>query len=166
MVKESFVLALQFGASLFMASDYFFDERQRGVINTWLQKRLKNLHVAADHSIEQKGRAIKQIIVPFMLAVGAIPLSWFGLSALSELAEHMHLPVWVLMLGVIACCLASFGLIWFITNRVLGDMLPMASVWLSRLGIKFMLRCPKGTIFSIGFILLMVSFVCRYLNLK
>ena len=164
MIPDSTILLWQIAASALMATDYFFDEKQRGFINRYI----KNVVIPVDEKLNQAieggfsylvGQWLKIVILTLSLL-----LAWFVGHFLPEVKPY--LPDWVVPI----LALAAMALI-AVAGPRLVKVLAAAAVTLAmaspmKVVTAFLLWCPKGTIFGCGFICLLVSFGCRYLNLK
>ena len=95
--KDSTILGLQFAASLFMAADYFFDEKQRSAINSAIQtavlpvqKNVKaNVRAHLDHVIEQWAGIV--------VACGFLFLGWAGVQWLPRVATGLAPGIIILL---------------------------------------------------------------------
>lgn len=166
MTSEKIILGLQFLASLLMATDYFLSSERRLKVDHFIQDFVSPVHdrVKADLRIFLKNilGEMREIITLIFFSI----VTWLGLWLIKD-----H-PGW-----------AAPAFMGFMTLLSLLFLIGFAYVvprWLAlfyvavvpiSLGVplllicKFLLNCPKGTIFGVGFIFLMVAFGLRYINL-
>ena len=165
MVPDKVIFFLQVVAASLMAADYFFDETERKPINTVIQKKASELQgriteegrkFYKDVFLNNLGRTLAGVL--FLVSTSA---TLFLLKTLSAI-----LPVW----GVVILTLGFLLVFAAAIHSLLDKLVP--AVALLCLGIPlwsfswFVKYCKKGSIFGIGFLFLVASFVCRYLNLQ
>ncbi len=147
MIKESTILALQSIAAILMAADYLFDERQRDRINSEIQRRLGPIRDKADAEM----RATPSIKKPLVLSVTSLGIALLAINSSGQIGK------WIA--AALSCVFVlAFG-------RILNPTTQMTIAAILGLTTKFVIRCPKGSVFGLGFIFLLAAFACRWYNL-
>ncbi|MES2899522.1 MAG: hypothetical protein V4723_07325 [Pseudomonadota bacterium] len=147
-----------------MAADYFFTEKQRDVINAMIKARAKltKKRIVADfddhvHFIVANGAALAS-------AAALLLLGWVITVFLRTGVAGPH-GGWVVsilaLLALLAVAVSIPRLLTVLVDRVAPIMLG-SSVGLV---LMFVSRCPKGSVFGVGFLFLIASFLCRWRNL-
>jgi hypothetical protein len=163
-IADGTILFLQVTASAFMAADYFFDSTQRDAINSVIKDEVDRLR----GSIQQKWKDSFDVIfvtewartlTAILLALVSVPI-WFLIKYAGDVVGPLGQAL--LSLVFLALFVSYFNyfvkvLIGHFSSFIFGSALWGAAFFIS--------YCKKGSVFGIGFIFLMASFVCRYLNL-
>ena len=170
---EKLILTLQIFAACLMGADYFVGEKVRLQISQNLLPRVKALHkklseemsdgatfVAGDDGIFGKSylfAALRFIIAGAIIyvIVEALDLPKSSLSQLEKGKWKFWEALYIIPIGY---GLLRFSIVLFALGLLLVMSLPY---WLVT---KFLLYSPKGIVFAIGFVFLIASFVCRYVN--
>ena len=164
MANPELVLFLQFVAAILMATDYFFDEKQRGVINTKLQLLAQPVQDRVDSDLKLYWATATQqwakivVSVAFLLAAGLI--IW-----LTPLLKMQLAPAVLTVLAVTSLLLLA-GALPFLTGLLVQAVVPATLAGSLRGVTWFLIRCPKGTVFGVGFLFLLASFALRYQGLE
>lgn len=166
MIQDSTILLLQFGASLFMATDYFLERSQQESVNAAIRSVVKPLQDNVDEDIKDRLDLVAKQWVGIVIALAFVLAAWIGVHALPHLS-------YAIGLGPVAIAVASLFFIFLlaggmpkITSAIVVVVVPLALASSMRAVTYFLIRCPKGTVFGLGFLLLMAAFLCRYLNLQ
>lgn len=164
MFADSTILAWQLVAAVFMATDYFFDEPQRGQINATIATVIRPVQERIDGALDRGVEYVATQWAKILVCAAFLALAWVGSLALPKVAGHM--APWMI-------AVTSIGLMGLLAGAgpSLATIVAVAAVHFSiaaplRLVTSFLLRCPKGTIFGVGFLALLVSFACRFANLR
>jgi hypothetical protein len=163
MCSDKTILTLQFIATLLMAFDYFFDDEQRKKVNAIVRSVAQPFKDSIDKDINNYRGYVVQQWTYIVVSLLFIAVAWLGLKILPLFAPIAYpwitTLVAVLLLGLFAGGFPRILKIVVagITPIVIGGPLSLIT-W-------FVIRCPKGSIFGIGFVTLMASFACRFSNL-
>lgn len=164
MTDPRVILLLQFIAALLMATDYFFDDKQRGVINAKLQSLAKPVQDRVDEDLRSYWVAATQqwakIFVSLVFAIGA-----FLITLLAPHIKGLGAPILLALLALFSLFLLA-GSLPFLTGLLVQTVVPVTLAASLRSVTWFLIRCPKGTVFGIGFLFLLASFALRYLALE
>ena len=163
MIKDSTILALQFTATIFMATDYFFDEAQRKAINSAIQRFIKPIQNKVDSDIKAQRDQVIQQWVGILVSTAFIIVSVVGMKLIAYLPYGIA-PLGIALL-VIVFMLLMLGGMPKILDLIVQVAIPLTLAGFMRVITSFLIWCPKGTVFGIGFIFLLASFACRYANL-
>ncbi|MBW3512921.1 hypothetical protein [Janthinobacterium sp. NKUCC06_STL] len=163
-ISDSTILLMQCIASTFMAADYFLSSGQREVVNKYVKEYAEALKKRTEKSIKEAtdevfvenfSRVLTSMIFLFVLLVGS--------SALHYLKDELN--QWFILVGVIILMIALVGSFSTILSSALRLFTPVVlggTVWSLASFVSF---CHKGSIFAIGFIFLVISFIFRYVNI-
>lgn len=158
------ILTLQVLAALFMATDYFFDEDQRKLINTKLQSLVQPVQDRVDEDL----RSFWAVAIQQWAKI-VVSLIFFALVLLINfVAPHLRdhvAPILIALLGLLALFFLA-GALPFLTSLVVKVVIPATLAASLRSVTWFLIRCPKGTVFGIGFLFLIASFALRYAALE
>ena len=163
MCSERTILTMQFVAALFMGFDYFFDEEQRKKVNGIIESVARPIQDRIDKDIDGYWGYVVQQLAYIAASLLFLAIAWFGLKALPLFATSAYpwitALVALLLLGLFAGGFPRLlaVLMTGVTPLVIGGPLRLLT-W-------FVIRCPKGSVFGIGFIILMAAFACRFSNL-
>lgn len=164
MDSPKLILALQFVATLLMATDYFFDEDQRKIINRKLQSLARPIQDRVDDDLRSYWATATQQWAKIVVSLAFVA----AVAVINLLAPHLRdhvTPILLAILGFVALFLLA-GSLPFLTNLIVRTVVP-ATLAGSLRGITwFLIRCPKGTVFGVGFLFLMLSFALRYSALE
>ena len=164
MVSEKVILLLQIGASIFMATDYFFGDKQRHVINLALKSYLQPLRDRLELDLKNKCAEVLaswlRFLLPFLICLLCYVIAFWVFPFAAK-----HLNFWVALVVTIATCLALISNMSKAFDLLLKVVAPIAFATSIILITRFLINCPKGTVFGIGFVLLAVSFICRSSNI-
>lgn len=163
-VSDATVLFLQAIAASFMAADYFFSEDQRKPINDAIKKGADGiqekivedgLKLTDKIFVQNFGRTLAALIFLSATLITLFSLKWLA-SIVSGGVMLIFLLLFLLLFSVAVIALLD----------VVVNLTPLAllglPIWLVSWFVKY---CKKGSVFGIGFLFLIASFVCRYLNL-
>ncbi|VVN72865.1 hypothetical protein PS718_00534 [Pseudomonas fluorescens] len=165
MIAEKYILLLQFGASVFMATDYFFAEKQRQVINHAINSHLEPLRTSVETDLKVKVSSALEswvsIVWPFLLCASGFLIATYVLPyAAGKIHNLITLAaLLVVSLIVISNAKKAFDLIVTILAPIIFSSALLVVT-------RFLINCPKGTVFGIGFVFLIASFVCRSANIS
>ena len=164
MCSETQTLFLLLLASWFMGFDYLFNERLRRVISVRVRKLVWRMERGVDSDIKQRINFIRErgpfIITAFIFIV----FCTFIFVATLLLKEWLN--VWVLILVMLVAMALMSSAIVELSVVVLGNILPALAYAIPSVIFKFVRNCPKGVVFGIGFVLLQLSFICRFYSLQ
>lgn len=164
MVSEKIILLLQIGASIFMATDYFFAEKQRAVINLALKSYLQPLRDRLEQDLKNKVSDILSswlsFLLPFLICFLCYVIAFWIFPVTAK-----YLNFWFALAVTAATCLALISNITRSYELLLKVVAPIAFATSIILITRFLINCPKGTVFGIGFVLLAISFICRSSNI-
>ena len=163
MCTEKTTLTLQFVATLFMAFDYFFDDEQRKKVNALVKSVAQPIQDRIDKDINDYRGLVVQQWIYIALSLLFIVIAWVGLNILPLLSSSGY--PWVAVLVSVLLLLLFAGGFHRLLSVVIPGVTPVVIGGALRLLTWFVIRCPKGSIFGIGFIILMASFACRFSNL-
>ncbi|CAG9225679.1 conserved membrane hypothetical protein [Paraburkholderia sabiae] len=164
MVKDSTILLLQFTATLFMAADYFFDGKQRDKINGLIQRVTQPIHDSADGDMKDLIATAGQQWIGLFVALAFLIAALLANVFLKKYGTL--LPVWFVITASLVFLMLLSGILPKLAYFATRVVVPFALAAGTRTIALFLLRCPKGSVFGIGFLILMTSFVCRVINLK
>jgi len=163
MCSEKSILTLQFVATLFMAFDYFFDDDQRKKVNAAVKSVAQPIQDRIDKDIDDYRGLVVQQWVYIAVSLLFIAIAWLGLKVLPLFAPSAY--PWITALVALLLLGMFAGGFPRLLTVVIAGVTPLAIGWPLRLITWFVIRCPKGSVFGIGFIILMASFACRFSNL-
>ncbi|AUF96907.1 hypothetical protein CXQ80_14205 [Pseudomonas sp. 02C 26] len=164
MIQEKYILVLQVVASVFMGLDYFLTEDQRGRLNGFLKRHLHQLQRSEQEFLTStylKARTNRSAIAK-VFAIFSISLA-IALYVIP--VAETWLNVWVILLLVLISMLALFSSANVLFASICEDGVPFAFSLLKLSLARFLIRCPKGTGFGVGFLFLAISFICRGMNI-
>jgi len=164
MVSESTILALQSVATVFMAADYFFTETQRGRINSLIQRALAPMNQQVDADVQLHLQTAAQNSASLIVSAVFLLLGWLTVTFLLPAVGGAIGPWLVVLLAFLALGLFAGGMPTLLT-AIVGHLVPVVMATSLGLVLKFLIRCPKGSVFGIGFLFLVASFACRWYNL-
>lgn len=164
MIADSTILAFQFIASIFMATDYFFNDAQRKAINAAIQHVIKPIQENVDTDIKARRSYVIQQWVGLLVSVGFLLASWMGVHFLAYLPQGTA-PWAMALLGLFFVALLAGGMPKLL-ELIVHAAIPLTLAGFTRILTSFLLWCPKGTVFGVGFMFLLASFACRYANLQ
>lgn len=165
MISESTVLLLQSAAAMFMAADYFFTEKQRVSINAEIQRALTVMRQKIDADVQLRVEIATDNSISFIVALLCMLLGWLVTKFLPVINQALD-NSWVmgivllLIIGLFAGALPTF------LSAIVVVLIPLFMATPTGFVLKFLILCPKGTVFGIGFLFLVASFVCRWFNLN
>lgn len=161
MSLELQILVLQFVSAIFMGADYYLLEKHRQnaslILFRYAERYQSKLNNLIAPTVNQFLLLRKGLIPAFAIFLSLILLAkakWFW----SELGanEWVFLAAFIIFVLIGAVVLSYLH---FVTMTVVLPVLiigvPMSIVW-------FVKRCPKGAIFGIGYITLLLSFSLRF----
>lgn len=163
MITEANILALQFSASIFMATDYFFNDQQRKAINDAIHRVIKPLQDNIDSDIRDRRDYVIQQWVGILVSIAFILISFVGTKLLAYMPDLIA-PLAIALLAIFFMFFLAGGMP-KVLDLVVKVAVPVAIAGFLRLVTSFLLKCPKGTIFGVGFLFLLASFACRYARL-
>ena len=166
MCSEKMIFSIQLVAAFLMASDYLFDDNQRAKINggviDYAQNQLdrisKDIDASVDFTSAQLAYFLHTLLIVFVSLI-TIGVTNFLSALVSPVAGLMLVTISLVMLCVFALGLTR------LTPLIVRLLFPRVLGWPFTFFAWFVIRCPKGAVFGIGFIFLMGSFFCRFLNL-
>ncbi|WP_348698467.1 hypothetical protein [Duganella fentianensis] len=164
LISDKVILTLQVFATAFMAADYFFDDARRKEFNAKIQESLIKFQsrISDDQRaaidavfVEGYGRTLTAILF-FIIAM-------VGFGALNLLGNYLN--PWVLALVMVALLVLFVAFLNTAIDAFMQLVVPIG-LGIPLKGVAtFIIFCKKGSIFGIGFVILVLSFICRYLNL-
>lgn len=163
MCSEKTILTLQFIATLFMAFDYFFDDEQRKKVNAVVKSVAQPIQDRIDKDINDYFGYVVQQWAYIVVSLLFIAIAWLGLQVLPSVAPHAY--PWITALVALLLLGLFAGGFPRLLEVVVAGITPVAIGGTLRLITWFVIRCPKGSVFGIGFVILMASFACRFSNL-
>ncbi|MGV8864552.1 MAG: hypothetical protein ACOH2T_25740 [Pseudomonas sp.] len=163
MVPEKCILLAQMIASLFMGLDYFLNEKQRVRLNDFLKSHLHPLLNSEMLYLTSKLEKAKNN----WLGIVLIPM-FLGLSLLTA---HYIFPVmegWLSLRFALIVIFLTFLTLLISALKILDatfeEIGPIAFSFFKAAIARFLVNCPKGTGFGVGFLFLVLSFICRGFN--
>ncbi|MFN7695725.1 MAG: hypothetical protein ACK5O3_16940 [Burkholderiales bacterium] len=164
MYKDSTILALQVVASVLMATDYFLNDKERGVVNSAIQRIVGPLQGSIDQSLRNGVSYVAAQWAKILVSTLFLAIAWLGGVLLQLVAPQME-PFLIAAMALVLLALVAGA------APQLATILATTAVFFAlaaplRLVTTFLLRCPKGSVFGVGFIVLLASFACRYANLR
>ena len=164
MISEKYILSLQILASVFMGLDYFMTEDQRGTFNVFLKKYLHPLQ-----QNEQRFLLSTYLNAKSNWLVITREFAIFSISLTMVLYIIPSSAAWIDFWMSLTLCLVSLLALLSSSNKLIAsafhDGVPIAFSLLKISLARFLIRCPKGTGFGVGFLFLVASFICRSLNI-
>lgn len=162
-VPDGFILSLQIIASGMMGADYFFDPDQRENINIWINRKAKNFQLRAESNWKL---SYQEIFVNNRTKL-AITLFLF-IASLGMMFSQEYIVRKFGLLGIVVPATGIFLFIFSVavfsknvSNHIFSAMISLF-FWITSFFVSY---CKKGAIFGVGFLFLLFSFLCRYLNL-
>lgn len=164
MISESTILFLQSTATVFMAADYFFTEKQRDPINAAIQNALApmNQRVTADAQLQIQN--VVENSASLIVSAIFLLLGWLLVTFLLPVVGGAFGPWVVALVALLALGLVAGGLPALLT-AIVAYAIPFVMATSMGLVLRFLIHCPKGTVFGVGFLFLVASFACRWYNL-
>lgn len=162
-VPDGFILSVQIIASGLMGADYFFESEKREEINIWIKQRAKNLQLRAESKWKS---SYLEIFFKNRIKLSMTFFAFFASLFMIFLQEYVveKFGIWGVVVPVTGVVFFVISIVAF--HRIISDHLIAAIfslfVWLMSFFVGF---CKKGAIFGVGFLFLLFSFLCRYLNL-
>ncbi len=164
MYSEKTILSLHFVATLFMAFDYFFDEDQRKKVNAIVRSVAQPFQDRIDKDIDDYRGFVVQQWAYIAASLLFIAVAWLGLQVLPFFAPTAY--PWITALVSLLLLVLFAGGFPRLLTVVIAGITPLAIGGPLRLVTWFVIRCPKGSVFGIGFVILMAAFACRFSNLQ
>lgn len=165
MVSEKYILVIQIFASFFMGLDYFFTEKQRDRFNQFLKSHLNSLLDSEElylvSKIEQAKRNWTSIVLALLLFIGSLIAIRYITPAMEQWVN-----LWLLLALITLLFLTLLANSIKIFDVTFQDGVPIVFSIVKSLFARFLINCPKGTGFGVGFLLLAISFVCRGTNIS
>ncbi|HGP3143523.1 TPA: hypothetical protein ACQQ5N_002777 [Pseudomonas aeruginosa] len=147
------ILLLQFFSAIFMGADYFLTDGHRRVFNSLLMRTAERYQKRLDELIlPAKIFIVKWRQLLLIISCGIVFLVVFGRkNAIFEwdLYFLILLSVWVLSAAIFPAIAVNV-------------VVPMLLILPVRFFVWFVWRCPKGSIFGVGYLMLMLSFALRF----
>lgn len=170
MASEKTILGLQFFASLLMATDYFLSPERRENVNKIIQNYVSPVHDRVQADLRTLQKNLLGEMWEILLLIAYSLFTWLGLMLINSMVSVHSQWAAPAFMGVMTVLTLLFliGFAYVLPQWL--NLFYLAAVPIS-LGLplllicKFLLNCPKGTIFGVGFIFLMVAFGLRYMNL-
>jgi len=163
MISDSVVLSLQSVAAVLMATDYFLTEKQRDVVNGAIQKALSPVQQQASRDVMERLRTVTENTVSIAVSLVLLLIGWLGSIFVLPVVGRLMAP-WavggaaILLLGLFAAAFPK------LLDILIIELIPLAMSTSMGLAMRFLIRCPKGTVFGVGFVFLVASFACRWYN--
>jgi hypothetical protein len=162
MISDSTILYLQIVASLFMATDYFFDTDQREKINDTIKGSIEPLNANIDAEIQAHSYQVRKNWRKILVSLAFVVNPLFSLLIYDSIFDEL----WVrAIVGLFSFALFGIGLV-RLSALFTETIVPLLLAGVMRSITRFLVKCPKGSIFGVGFIILLISFFCRYINLS
>lgn len=163
MCSERTILTLQFIATFLMAFDYFFDDNQRKEINAAVRSVIQPVQDSIDKDLGERLGYIVQQWAYIVVSLLFVLLGWLGIQVLPMVAPSAY--PWVTpVLALLLLGLFAGGAPRLLTVLI-GAVAPIFLGGAFRTITSFLIRCHKGTVFGVGFVILMMAFACRFSNL-
>lgn len=162
--SEITVLSCQIVASLLMGCDYFMPTAWRAKVNQTLFGYFSRLRNNLDKDISQKIKeTLAQLkVISFCLCLIAIAYAIYYFRV--PLYENLT-PILYLCLATISILCAALALHIIIGHAVkLLVALGIGGVFFRSISV-FLLKTEKGPLAGTGFLMLLVSFIMRYVNI-
>ena len=154
-------LTLQLTAAFLMGADLFFGKSQLESINSSIQRFAGKVQARVDKDLKSSMAEATQQWAKILVSVSFVGLSMLITYGLPSLVGQ--LPPWIIGgLGLVAIFL--LGAVPRLASLVTTIAVPLALASFFRAITGFLIRCPKGTIFGVGFLFLLASFVPRFLE--
>lgn len=164
MVAEKYILVTQVVASFFMGLDYFFTDKQRDRLNFFLKSHLDPLRENKEQYLVAQFELARQNWISIALALLLCAFSLFTVGYIIPFLGHW-LNLWLVLALITFAYLTLLGNAVKIFDVILKDGAPIVFSIIMLLISRFLIRCPKGTGFGIGLLLLALSFVFRGSNI-
>lgn len=162
MIAEKTILFLQVIATTFMAADYFLTTQQRDKVNEVIQRPLNHIQKNVDKDIDERTAFVSERLAAVAIGFGLMLLILLNVYVAPKLLSNEFLWISTLLSLVL---LFIFIYYWFIILDVLlKGILLIGIAAIPKTVIWFLIRCPKGTVFGVGFVFLIASFACRFSN--
>lgn len=164
MVAEKYILMCQIAASAFMGLDYFLTEEQRANFNQFLKK---HLHPLQQREYQFLAATYQKVLQSRKIIAMELSMLVVSITTILYLVPYLETRVHILITLLIV--LVSFLVLLSSTDKLLAVVfyngVPVAfSIF--KVGVtRFLIRCPKGTGFGVGFLFLVLSFICRGVNI-
>lgn len=164
MIHEKYILTLQVVASVFMGLDYFLTEEQRAGLNGFLKRHLHQLQQSEQKFListfvkAKENRLLIAKVVAVFSASLAMALYIIPVAATWINTWAMLLLILISMLTLLSSANMLFASMW-------ANGVPFVFSLLKLSLARFLIRCPKGTGFGVGFLFLTVSFIFRSMNI-
>lgn len=165
MIAESTILALQSIAAIFMAADYFFTKTQRAPVNNLIQRSITPINQQVDADVQRHLQTAAQNSAILIVATTFTLLGWLTVTFLLPSVSGTIGPWLAAFLALVALALFTAGMPTLLT-AIVAHLIPIIMAASLGLVLKFLIRCPKGSVFGIGFLFLVASFACRWYNLR
>ncbi|KSY78790.1 hypothetical protein APU11_17930 [Enterobacter sp. 50793107] len=162
--SEIAVLSCQIVASLLMGCDYFMPSTWRGKINQSLSEYFSRLRDNVDRDISMRFKEIfaQLQIIFFCLSLLAIAVAIYYFRVF--LFENLT-PMLYLCITIISILCAAIALHYIIGHTVkLLVTLGIGGILFRSISV-FLLKTEKGPLAGTGFLMLLVSFIMRYMNI-
>jgi hypothetical protein len=163
MCTEKTILSMQFVAAFFMAFDYFFDDEQRKKVNAVVKSVAQPIQDRIDKDIDDYLGYVVQQWAYITTSLLFVAVAWLGFEVLPLFAPSAY-PWITALIALLLLGLFAGGFPRLLTVVIAG-ITPLVIGGSLRLITIFLIRCPKGSIFGIGFVILMAAFACRFSNL-
>lgn len=164
MISEKYILVSQILASTLMGLDYFLTEEQRRIVNEFLKKHLHALQQSEQNFLLATYLKAKKnwLIILGEFLIFSISLTMF-LYIIPFTSTWLN--TWISLSLILVSMLALFSSANKLFAGAYHDGLPFAFSLLKLSLTRFLIRCPKGTGFGIGFLFLTASFIFRGINI-
>lgn len=165
MISEKYILLTQIAASFFMGLDYFFTEKQRNKLNVFLLSHLQPLLNSEKAYLTAKLELAKKQWINISLALILFTSSLLSIRYVLPTLES-RVNLWVLLTSIAFVFLTLLANSIKIFDVTFKDGVPVVFSVLKSLTARFLINCPKGTGFGVGFLLLAISFGFRGANIS
>jgi hypothetical protein len=146
-----------------MAADYFLSGPQRDALNQWIHSKLKPIRAKVDREAEKHLQAGVQNLLIVCLAIAMLSTGWLGARFLLPHVGQTG-NIWLVAIAALVFLALIAAALPPLLAYLLGVVLPATTKEGTGLILSWLIHCPKGTIFGLGFLCLAISFTCRWLN--
>lgn len=160
MHSELNILVLQVVASFLMGFDYLFNERMRSLISANVRTGVSKFQQGIDDDIKERVEIIIQKSHILFTSALFLFLGIFVLGLMKYL-PHSSSPWGVTLIALLVLFFIFGGAVWVLTIGMVS-VVPIAIAIMPWFVTIFLLYCPKGIVFAFGFVILLLSFACRF----
>lgn len=158
MISDLTILSVQTVAAALMAADYALTKQQRHWINQVIRRKAIHVNRKSDQVVRSitEGKSV-QLITAITSLVLAVSIFSYSIRTFGE-------SVWMFFITLVTGGLFLYGFNFFLPLVLEGLVYLLPAVALRAVA-NFIIKCPKGSVFGLGFIFLVLSFVYRWSNM-